>query len=230
MTYQTTSKDVQEMFGEIAGRYDLTNTVLSGGVHLFWKKRFVRDIPRDSAKQVLDLCCGTGDLVPILSNRYSTTVTGGDFCEPMLEVARKRFAEKKEYVFIQCDALSLPYPENTLDVVTVAFGVRNFEKLEVGLSEIYRVLKPGGIIAILEFGQPRNKLFAALYGWYSRWIMPIIGWMVTGNKAAYEYLPRTAARFPCGEAFKEVLGKVGFKKAQVVPYTFGIAYAYYASK
>lgn len=212
------------MFGSIAGRYDITNSVLSFGIHHLWKKDFIRSIRLPHGIKALDLACGTGDLVPLIAAQFGDAVTGGDFCEPMLEVARQRFGPK--YSFMLSDAMQLPFADASFDLVTISFGVRNFENLRRGLREIYRVLKPGGVIAVLEFGQPDNALFAWIYRWYSRNLMPWIGGLLTGNRDAYEYLPQTAAQFPCGEKFLQELSVCGFKDSVLRRYTLGIAYGY----
>lgn len=225
-TQETTQ--VQKMFGSIAERYDVTNTVLSGGIHHLWKRHFIASIPMPRGIRVLDLACGTGDLVPLLADKFGDAITGGDFCEPMLAVARKRFGER--FSFQQCDAMKMPFGDASLDLVTVSFGVRNFEDLSKGLQEIYRVLKPGGMVAILEFGQPDGMLFGPLYRWYSKYLMPVIGGLLTGNREAYAYLPQTAAKFPSGDKFLQRLAESGFKECTLRRYTFGIAYGYQGRK
>ena len=232
MSYETKHRDVQQMFGEIAPRYDLANSVLSGGTHYLWKTDFVQNISWTGigSPAVLDLCTGTGDLTPLLARRFSVPVVGGDFCDPMLNVARERYKDRADLSFAHADAMALTYADASFDIVTVAFGVRNFENLTKGLEEIYRILKPGGVVAVLEFGQPSLAPFAAVYNLYSRHIMPVIGKALTGNRAAYEYLPRTASRFPSGEVFLQILSESGFTKTRLKSYMLGIAYAYYASK
>ncbi len=216
---------VQRMFASIAGRYDLANSVLSGGIHHLWKRRTAAAIPQ-SAKRVLDLCTGTGDLVPLLK-QDGRTVLAADFCEPMMEIGRKRFPDVS---FVFADAMKLPFGAAEFDGVTVAFGVRNFESLDTGLSELSRVMATGATLAVLEFGQPQNKIFAALYNWYSKYILPLLGKLLTGDGHAYRYLPETAARFPCAQAFEARLVQVGFVPIRTEPLTFGIAYLYVARK
>lgn len=225
MAYKTESAQVREMFGAIAPRYDVTNTVLSLGIHHLWKQHFINSLPVKPGMKVLDLACGTGDLVPLLAKRCGPDVTGGDFCEPMLEVARERFPQ---FSFVQCDALNMQFPDNSFDLVTISFGVRNFEDLKKGLIEIRRILKPGGTIAVLEFGQPDGIVFGPLYRVYSKYLMPLIGGLLTGNRDAYAYLPQTAARFPSAESFLTILKETGFSEPALHRYTFGIAYGYSA--
>jgi demethylmenaquinone methyltransferase/2-methoxy-6-polyprenyl-1,4-benzoquinol methylase len=214
---------VKSMFASIAHRYDVTNTVLSLGIHHLWKRHFIASLKTKDSPRIMDLACGTGDLVPLLKRTHGGLVTGVDFCEPMLEVARVRFPE---FEFLQGDALNLNFADDQFDIITISFGVRNFENLEHGLTEVYRVLKPGGQIAVLEFGQPDGILFGPLYRFYSKYIMPIIGGVLTGNKNAYQYLPETAAAFPCGDAFLRILSRIGFKDVSLIRYTFGIAFGY----
>ena len=218
---------VKSMFASIAHRYDVTNTVLSLGIHHLWKRHFISTISLGNQPRIMDLACGTGDLVPLLNKKFGGHVSGVDFCEPMLEVARERFPA---FEFNQGDALNLSFADNQFDLITISFGVRNFENLEHGLREIFRVLKPGGKIAVLEFGQPDGIIFGPLYKFYSRFIMPIIGGLITGNKDAYEYLPETAAAFPCSEDFITILKNVGFSNTRLTRYTLGIAFGYIGEK
>jgi demethylmenaquinone methyltransferase/2-methoxy-6-polyprenyl-1,4-benzoquinol methylase len=226
--YKPISSQVRDMFSSIAHKYDITNFALSFGTHLIWKTQFISKIPLQNPVKIMDLACGTGDLVPKLKKRFkSAQVLGVDFCEPMLDVARKRFPD---FEFATGDALNLGYADDQFDLVTISFGVRNFEHLTHGLKEIHRILKPGGVIAVLEFGQPSNKVFRMLYEFYSKYIMPIIGGVLTGNKEAYKYLPETAKNFPCKNNFLDNLKSVGFSECSYMYHTFGIAYSYYGKK
>jgi demethylmenaquinone methyltransferase/2-methoxy-6-polyprenyl-1,4-benzoquinol methylase len=221
-TPRVVGSEVQRMFGSIAARYDLTNSVLSLGIHHLWKHLVVRRVPR-GAGPVLDLCTGTGDLLPLLERR-TTGVVGGDFCLPMLERGRER--GRSDAPLVQCDALNLPFPDRTFTAVTVAFGVRNLEDVRRGLKEIRRVLTPGGKLVILEFGQPTWAPFRAVYNWYSRVLMPWIGGLLTGNRSAYTYLPETAKAFPSGGDFEVILREAGFSATRYDPLSGGIAYIY----
>jgi len=214
---------VRDMFASIARRYDLTNSVLSFGLHHLWKRAVARRLPVGTAR-TLDLCTGTGDLIPLLASR-TQELTAGDFCAPMLEVARQRGLDRMA-TLVQCDALSLPFAEGAFNVVTCAFGVRNLESLERGLKEMRRVLAPGGALIVLEFGQPNGPLFGPLYRFYSRRVMPMVGGVLTGNRAAYEYLPETAKAFPCGMDFTRIAEQCGFSEATSTPLTGGIAWLY----
>ena len=214
------------MFGAIAERYDYANRVLSAGIDKRWRSRLLSLAPEWSGSasdspRVLDLCTGTGDLLALLKERYGSSVMGADFCLPMLQNNRAG-----NFALTQADALQLPFRENTFDLVTVAFGVRNFENLEHGLKEIRRTLKPGGMLLVLEFGQPTNSVLRFLYNWYSAFILPRLGKLITGNREAYLYLPRTAAKFPFGEAFAWIGETCGLSSVAFAPLSGGIAYAY----
>lgn len=231
MNIKVIGSEVRQMFGSIAHRYDLANSVLSFGTHHCWRRSLVRLAPERQNGVALDLCTGTGDLVPLLERRFGSCI-GVDFCFPMMFEGKKKFSLSGFLPprFVQGDALQLPFADRTIDVLSVAFGVRNLENLEAGLAEMRRVLKPGGHLLILEFGQPRNPIFGALFGFYSRYIMPLIGGLLTGNRAAYTYLPRTSRSFPCGEAFKEILNAAGYEHVRFQPLSLGIAYQYHATR
>jgi demethylmenaquinone methyltransferase / 2-methoxy-6-polyprenyl-1,4-benzoquinol methylase len=227
------AETVRTMFASVARRYDLANWVLSFGAHRYWQwsaARMLRSSAEDT--RVLDLCSGTGALLPELVRRFRT-VTAADFCGEMLEVGRQRFQSASWFSrveFVRADALALPFSSESFDAVTVAYGVRNFEDLDRGLSEISRVLKPSGEVMILEFGQPSQPALAALYRWYSKEVMPRIGGALTGRPDAYRYLPETAARFPCGTAFEQRLSRVGLTPLETKRFFGGICYAYRAMR
>ncbi len=228
--YSPASHPVREMFGSIAEKYDITNTALSMGMHHLWKRGLIGMSSGGVSKVALDLCTGTGDLLPRLEKKFGKVV-GADFCGPMLKVAAERFnGESKRFELVEADAMALPFPDQTFDTVTVSFGVRNFRDLKVGLIEIKRVLKKEGEVLILEFGQPSGFIFGPLFRFYSKYIIPLIGGALTGNKQAYTYLPETSKNFPCGQQFAEVLTGVGFTTVSVRPCSFGIAYIYKAKK
>ncbi|MBX7143864.1 MAG: bifunctional demethylmenaquinone methyltransferase/2-methoxy-6-polyprenyl-1,4-benzoquinol methylase UbiE [Oligoflexia bacterium] len=218
--------EVRVMFGSIAERYDITNSVLSMGTHYLWRRRLFHYVPTLAQGIALDVCTGTGDLLMLLRRKIGRVI-GVDFCRPMMSAGRKR-AGRDKLSFVQGDALKLSFPDRFFDVLTVAFGVRNLEDLGTGLREMGRVLKPGGQLLILEFGQPRGKLFGLLYRFYSRHCMPLIGGLLTGNRAAYSYLPKTAGVFPCGEQFCVFLRAAGFKIVACEELTGGVAYLYVA--
>ena len=220
---------VRSMFDGIAHRYDLLNTVISCGMHRVWERSLVRALEAVPSGRCLDLCTGTGALVPHLAPRYREVV-GVDISPQMLQVARNRWSSIANVTWIEGDAQKLSFTQCEFDVATVAYGVRNWPDVFGGLAEVYRVLKPGGSLAILEFGQPKNRVWKSCFGLYSRWIIPAIGGIISGHRAPYEYLPRTAAAFPCGDAFVSVLKDVGFLRVQQRSLMGGIAFIYVASK
>jgi demethylmenaquinone methyltransferase/2-methoxy-6-polyprenyl-1,4-benzoquinol methylase len=198
------------MFGRIAGRYDLANHLLSGNLDRLWRRRTVRrvrDVLNRPDARVLDICCGTGDLTIALRRGGTATVMGSDFCHPMLVEARR----KTPAPLFESDALQLPLRDSSLDLITVAFGFRNLADYDAGLREMRRVLRPGGVAAILEFSQPRNTLFAAFYNFYSRRVLPVIGGLLTGAADAYRYLPASIEKFPSAEDLATAMRAAGFE-------------------
>jgi demethylmenaquinone methyltransferase/2-methoxy-6-polyprenyl-1,4-benzoquinol methylase len=229
LDHPASSHEVQAMFDAIAPRYDLLNWVLSGGMHKLWERRLLGSLPRNSAGCCLDLCTGTGALVPALSKRFKRVV-GVDISREMLFRARTRYAQIENAEWQEGDAQSLTFEDNSFDIVTVAYGVRNWPERERGLQEIVRVLKVGGSVGILEFGQPINSVWRRVFQAYSKYIIPIIGGVISGSSTAYEYLPKTSAAFPCGTQFLEMLSRCGFSQQRCIPLMGGVAYIYIAQK
>jgi demethylmenaquinone methyltransferase/2-methoxy-6-polyprenyl-1,4-benzoquinol methylase len=222
---------VREMFDSIAHRYDVGNSVLSFGIHHYWRRRLLGMVAKNPDGMALDVCTGTGDLLPLLKKKFGKTVVGVDFCLPMLECAeQKPLIKEAQATLIQGDGLCLPFADNTYDCITVSFGVRNFANLAHGLIELRRVLKPGASLLVLEFGQPTIPIFSQAYRLYSSVIMPRIGGLVTGNSSAYTYLPETARVFPCGDQFEAILSDAGLSPQRTLSLTGGIAFAYHAVK
>ena len=220
---QQTAQWVREMFGQVAPRYDLLNHLLSFNIDRLWRARTVkrvRPVLERQGARILDLCCGTGDLAIALQRATTTSrVLGSDFCHPMLTAAQKKGLAS---VLFESDALSLPVADASFDLVTVAFGFRNFANYEKGLLELRRVLRDGGMAAILEFSQPPNAAFAALYGFYSRNILPKLGGALSGSKDAYSYLPESVRKFPGAEELADKMRAAGFVNVQFERMTFGI--------
>ncbi len=215
------SAEVRKMFASIAGRYDAANDVLSLGVHKGWRREAVRLSGAAPGQHVLDCATGTGDLALQFHNARCKVV-GTDFCAEMLGPARRKGALD----LAVADAQQLPFPDARFDVASIAFGIRNVDDPVRCLREMARVVRPGGRVVVLEFGQPRGA-FGALFRAYSRGVMPLVGGLLTGNRAAYEYLPRTAARFPAGERFLALMDEAGaFERRSAHPLTFGTAFVY----
>jgi len=220
---------IRDMFDAIAPRYDLLNRVLSGGVDQSWRRRVIKLISSGSPDRVLDVATGTGDLAIMAAKSGLDQIVGVDISEEMLEVGRAKVSANKleKKVRLQTgDAEQLPFSDHQFDAAMVAFGVRNFEDLSGGLSEIYRVLKPTGRLVVLEFSQPKAFPIKQLYTFYGRYILPAIGRMISGDSGAYTYLPESIAVFPEGEEFLEYLDGAGFSKLSARRLTFGIASMY----
>jgi demethylmenaquinone methyltransferase/2-methoxy-6-polyprenyl-1,4-benzoquinol methylase len=212
---------VREMFGRVAPRYDLANHLLSFNIDRYWRTHTVarlRDVLARPAARVLDICCGTGDLVRALQ-RDGATVMGSDFCHPMLVAAQAKVGGG---MLFEADAQRLPLADATLDLITVAFGFRNLANYDAGLREMRRVLRPGGVAAILEFSQPPNKIFAAFYNLYSRRILPAIGGALSGSRDAYTYLPESVRKFPGPEELAQMMRSAGFAAVNFERLTAGI--------
>ncbi|MCI0574521.1 MAG: bifunctional demethylmenaquinone methyltransferase/2-methoxy-6-polyprenyl-1,4-benzoquinol methylase UbiE [Myxococcaceae bacterium] len=217
------------MFSSIAPRYDVANEVLSLGVHRVWRRAAVKASEAKPGDRVLDCATGTGDLALAFKRAVGSTgsVVGTDFCAEMLAPAPAKAAQAGLDVrFEVADALALPYPDATFDVASIAFGIRNVDDPVRCLSEMARVVKPGGRVVVLEFGQPAG-LFGALFRFYSRVVMPAVGGLLTGNRAAYQYLPRTSAAFPAGDRFLALMDRAGaIRERRARALTFGTAHVY----
>ena len=224
---QEAARWVRGMFGRVAHRYDLANHLLSFNIDKLWRAHTVRRVKvildRPGAR-VLDICCGTGDLVLALERKAAASpILGSDFCHPMLVSARDKVSSRRaRAVLFESDALRLPVRDESLDLITVAFGFRNLANYDAGLREMLRVLKPGGTAAILEFSQPRNRAFAALYNFYSRRILPVIGGMISGSRDAYTYLPESVRKFPTAPQLAQSMQSAGFRSASFEYLTGGI--------
>ena len=218
------------MFASIASRYDRANTILSGGVHHRWRKQAVRWSGAADGESILDCATGTGDLAIAFKKAVgkSGRVVGTDFVPEMLEIARRK---RDDIQFDVADVTALPFEDAAFDISSISFGIRNVHDPERGIAELARVVKSGGRVMILEFGQPQSRLFRALYDIYRRTILPRLGGAVTGRKQAYEYLESSAAQFPSGEAFAHMMRESGaFASVEWKALTFGIAYLYKGTK
>ena len=225
---------VAEMFNNIAGRYDFLNHFLSMGIDKGWRKKAIAEVAQISPTQILDVATGTGDMaIAAAKTIRPKRITGLDIADQMLEVGRKKIADQNLSSIISLqtgDSESMPFATGAYDAVMCAYGVRNFEHLEIGLTEMNRVLRPGGKVVILEFSHPTGTVIKPLYKFYFRYILPTLGKLVSKHSRAYTYLPESVMAFPEGKKFCEILGQCGFKEAKARPLTFGITTLYTAVK
>jgi demethylmenaquinone methyltransferase / 2-methoxy-6-polyprenyl-1,4-benzoquinol methylase len=226
-------QQVEQMFDNISGNYDGLNRVITFGIDQKWRKRVVKYVINSKPESVLDIATGTGDLAISFSKFDIPKIVGFDLSEGMLSIARKKVEKNnaaRRIEFIQGDSEEMPFEDNSFDAITVAFGVRNFENLEQGLSEILRVLKPGGVFVVLETSVPVKFPFKQGYFFHTRYVLPLVGKLFSRDKVAYNYLSESASVFPHGEDFNNILRKIGFKEVKNKPQTFGVASIYLASK
>lgn len=222
-------QQVARMFDSISRRYDLLNHLLSAGVDVYWRKRAIRELKAANPKLILDVATGTADFALAASKLNPERIVGVDISEGMLSLGRekiKQAGEASRIELLRADSENLPFEENKFDAVIVAFGVRNFENLEAGLADMRRVLKPGGKVVILEFSKPDSFPFKQFYGLYFRYIVPLVGRLISRDRSAYNYLPESVHAFPRGNTFTGILTRLGYKNAACKPLTFGIASLY----
>jgi len=228
------STEVRTMFASVARSYDRVNQILSFGMHHGWRRSAVRMSGAKPGERVLDCATGTGDLALEFKRAVGPEgdVTGTDFCAEMLALAPAKAKQAGLAVrFEVADVLSLPYPGDSFDVASIAFGIRNVENPTRGLRELARVVKPGGRVVVLEFGQPGGSIFGPAFRFYSHTLLPRIGGWVSGQRSAYEYLDRTASEFPSGERFAALMRGTGaFRDVRVHPLAGGAVYVYVGEK
>lgn len=227
-------KQVEQMFDTISKEYDGLNRVISFGTDIKWRKKVIKKVCDTQPKSVLDIATGTGDLaIEFAKQLPEAKVTGLDLSEGMLKVAREKVegtALADKINFIKGDSERLPFSDNSFDAITVSFGIRNFENLEKGLSEIHRVLRPNGIFVILETSVPTKFPFKQGYTIHSKYLLPLIGRLFSKDKSAYKYLSESAASFPFGERLNNILKEIGFIDVEHKPQTMGAATIYSAKK
>ncbi|WP_134088371.1 bifunctional demethylmenaquinone methyltransferase/2-methoxy-6-polyprenyl-1,4-benzoquinol methylase UbiE [Olivibacter sp. XZL3] len=227
-------QQVATMFNNISKTYDFLNHFLSFGIDIIWRKRAIKSLKELQPKQLLDVATGTGDFAFEAINILNPDqVIGVDISQGMLDIARNKIAKRglaQKFEVVLGDSEGLPFGNASFDAVTVAFGVRNFENLEKGLTDICRVLRPGGQAVILEFSTPKTFPMKQLYSIYSRTVMPFLGRLFSKDRAAYSYLPESVAQFPDGERFTAILQRAGFTKTVYRPQTFGICTIYIGTK
>lgn len=235
-TVDKSAPRVRKMFGEIAGRYDFLNHLLSLNVDRYWRWRTVRSVPPQAGMKILDMCTGTGDLALAYNKAAGgeAEIVGADFCHEMLVLGRQKAikAEANDAVhFVEADAMQIPLPDDQFDIVSVAFGLRNVAVTDVGLAEMFRVCKPGGQVAVLEFSSPEWQPFKAIYGWYFRNVLPKIGQLLARNaQSAYNYLPESVGEFPQGEQLAERMRAAGLSEVWYRGLTLGVATLYVGKK
>jgi demethylmenaquinone methyltransferase / 2-methoxy-6-polyprenyl-1,4-benzoquinol methylase len=231
--YSPQTVNVGEMFNNIAPKYDFLNHFLSAGIDRRWRKKTIASLKKYNPKTILDVATGTADLAIQSLTLNPENIIGIDIAEKMLDAGRvkiKKINTENRIQLIAASAEDIPFPDQSFDAVTVAFGVRNFVNLSKGLSEMHRVLKPGGVAAILEFSMPEKFPVKQGYRFYFKFFLPLIGRMVSKSASAYTYLPETIYTFPQGEKFSEIMTNVGFTKVTFRKFTFGIATLYVAEK
>lgn len=226
---------VRKMFGEIAGRYDLLNHLLSMNIDRYWRKRTVEAVPPRRGSKILDLCTGTGDLALAYHRKAKgeVEIVGADFCHEMLVLGREKGRNLRGHPieFLEADAQQIPFADDTFHIVCVAFGLRNVADTLRGLQEMARVCAPGGKVAVLEFSTPRRQPMKAAYGWYFRHVLPRIGQLLARNaESAYHYLPESVGEFPQDEALAEIMRTAGLVEIEYQPLTLGVATLYVGTK
>jgi len=226
-------EQIAAMFNSISGKYDFLNHLLSFGIDILWRKKAVQILRKNQPKLILDIATGTADFAIEALSLKPKKIIGIDISEGMLSVGREKLIKRNltdKIELLVGDSETLPFKDNLFDAIIVSFGVRNFENLEKGLSNMLRVLKPGGKIVILEFSNPKSFPFKQIYQFYFRWILPKIGKLISKDRAAYTYLPDSVEAFPDGDNFLQILNKIGFQKSQCTPLTLGISSIYSGSK
>jgi len=226
-------ENVRNMFNNIAGKYDFLNHFLSMNIDHLWRRKVVKILSKHKHDSILDVATGTADLAIAAIKLHPTSITGIDISDEMLKIGREKLINKKMDAIIKlqtADSENLPFDNDSFDACMVAFGVRNFEDLNKGLSEMYRVIKPNGVVVILEFSKPKSFPVKQIYGFYFKNILPILGKMISKDNFAYTYLPDSVSKFPEGNDFVSTLKTIGFKELKRVPLTFGIATIYHGIK
>jgi demethylmenaquinone methyltransferase/2-methoxy-6-polyprenyl-1,4-benzoquinol methylase len=226
-------EQIAQMFDTISGNYDGLNRVISFGIDVKWRKKMLALVSKKNPETVLDIATGTGDLALLMAETSAEKIIGLDISAGMLEVGRKKIANanlSNKIEMVLADSESMPFEDNSFDAITVAFGIRNFEHLDLGLKEILRVLKPNGIFVVLETSNPTKTPYKQVYSLYTKYLLPLIGKVFSKDKAAYNYLSESASVFPFGDALNNILRKNGFIEVLAEPQTFGVATIYSASK
>ncbi len=236
MTVDKSTARVRRMFGEIARRYDFLNHLLSLGIDRRWRRRAVRLVAPAEEGPILDVCSGTGDLALAYwrSSGGRVRIVGADFCHPMLVIAQRKCRRRgaaDRVAMLEADARRLPFPDDTFQIVSVAFGLRNVSNTDEGLREMARVCRPGGRVAVLEFSMPEGRLLGGLYRWYFGRVLPRVGEALARNaQGAYNYLPASVGQFPEGEALLDRMRAAGLSRVEAHRFTLGVATLYVGEK
>jgi demethylmenaquinone methyltransferase/2-methoxy-6-polyprenyl-1,4-benzoquinol methylase len=227
-------QQVAAMFNDIAFRYDFLNRFLSLGLDISWRKKAIEQLRSNNPQNILDVATGTADMPILIFNKFKTPkIIGIDISKDMIAIGEKKIKQQQLEKFIQLqegDSENIPFTDNSFDAATVAFGVRNFENLEKGLAEVYRILKPNGKFVILEFSHPKNAVFSVIYKLYMKTITPKFGKIFTNNNEAYQYLQQSILAFPEGNVFLGIMEKAGFKNVYLKKLSFGICTIYCGNK
>jgi len=224
---------VRSLFDRIAPRYDFLNHFLSSGFDVLWRNRAIRTLRDHHPKQILDVATGTADLAIEAAKLRPEMIVGVDLSSEMIRLGEEKIARRGLQALIKLERASaeeLPFPDGSFDAVTVAFGMRNFSNLEAGLAQMYRVLRSGGVVMILEFSRPRQVPLKQVYRLYFKRVLPVVGGLISRSREAYEYLPRTVAQFPDGDELLDVLTSIGFTRSRQQSLSCGIATIYTGQK
>ncbi len=226
-------EQIAEMFDNVSPKYDFLNHLLSAGIDIYWRKRAIKLLQKEKPQTILDIATGTGDFAIEALKLHPKKIIGIDISEGMLAVGREKIQKIGMENVIELrkgDSAHLPLETDSFDAVIASFGVRNFENLLEGLSDMCRVMKPGGTCVVLEFSKPKTFPFKQLYNFYFRYILPIVGRMVSKDSSAYTYLPESVQAFPDGNDFLKIYEQAGFKDTKCIPLTFGICSIYVGKK
>tara|TARA_B100001109_G_scaffold21628_1_gene15480 strand:- start:7096 stop:7827 length:732 start_codon:yes stop_codon:yes gene_type:complete len=230
---ESKKKQIINLFNSISPNYDSLNRIMTFGIDIVWRKRVVRLVQKQKHNSILDIATGTGDLALSLAKLNSNTIIGLDISKEMLSIGKQKVLSKNlnhRIKMLSGDSEDLNFKDESFDIVTISFGIRNLENIEKGLNEIKRVLKSKGALVILETSVPKNIIVKSLYLLYVRKIIPFISFILSNNRVAYQYLSDSAIAFPCGESFNNILRKNGFIEVDDFPQTFGVSSIYFAKK
>jgi demethylmenaquinone methyltransferase/2-methoxy-6-polyprenyl-1,4-benzoquinol methylase len=230
---ESKKEQVAQMFNSISHKYDFLNHLLSGGIDIIWRKKAIKQLQNKGIKTILDIATGTGDFAIEALKIKPEKIVGVDISEGMLSFGKEKIKKLGLDQIIELtlgDSEKLAFEDNSFDAITVSFGVRNYENLEKGLTDMLRVLKPGGYCLILEFSNPKNFPMKQLYSFYSKAILPLLGRIISKDPAAYTYLPESVKAFPDGQQFLQILQKVGYSETKWIPMTGGICSIYLGRK